>query len=161
MSLATADNICDRILDLIEAQVPETLAANEFRRFRDEEGADFEVWAEKNVPGCLRRFQVLEVGDDELPETSSGIEERVRMRVEIRIAYPQTHRYGANNARSRRRVMNQDWRAVNYAIGLYGRGNFTGSHDCTPLGATKTRESGGKVDYLVVSASYEYLRSIT
>lgn len=160
MSLATADNICDRILDLIEAQVPESLTADRFRRFRDEEGADFEAWAEKNVPGCFRRFHVIEVGDDELPETSSGVEERVRMRVEIRIVYPQTHRYGANNARSRRRVMNQDWKLINAAIGLYGGGNFSGDYDAIPLGATKTRESGGKVDYLVVMADFEYLRSI-
>ncbi len=158
MALATAESIRDRIYTLIEALTPSSLSSDKFRHYRNEDGANFDEWAEKNPAAALRRFQVREVGDDALPETSSGIEERVRVRFAIRIAYPQTHRYGPANGMDRDDVMNQDWKAVNYAVGMYGRGNFSSTHDCTPLGAEKSREAGGKIDYLVVMADFEYVR---
>ena len=161
MSLATAEAIRDRIVSLVSGLTPSTDSRTKFRQYRNEEGADFEEWAEKNAAAAFRRFQVREVGDDQIPETSSGVEERVRIRFEIRISYPQSHRYGAANAMDRDDVINQDWKQLNYAIGLYGRGNFSSTHDCTPLGAVKTRETGQKVDYLFVTADYEYLRSLT
>lgn len=158
---ATAGSIRDRIYALIEAITPDTLSSDEFRRSRNEEGADFEAWAEKTPGAAFRRFQVRRTGDDELPLTSSVTSERVRVRFEIRVAYPQNHRYGRGNAMDRDDVMDEDWLRIDFRIGICGRGNFSGSHDCTPLGATKTRESGGKVDYLVVTAEYEYVRSTT
>lgn len=161
MALATAEAIRDRIKSLLESLTPSTDPRTKFRQYRNEEGADFEEWAEKNVPGAFRRFQIREVGDDELPATSSGIEERVRIRYEIRISYPQSHRYGAANAMDRDDVINQDWKQLNYTIGIYGRANFSSTHDCTPLGAVKTRETGQKVDYLFVVVDFEYLRSLT
>ena len=160
MSLATAEAIRDRIMSLIEAITP-TMAKPAFLRYRNEDGADFDAWAEKNPAAALRRFQVREVGDDELPHTSSVLEERVRTRFALRVAYPQTHRYGAANAMDRDDVMNQDWLKINAAVGIYGGANFTGSHDCIPLGAIKSRESGGKIDFLVVAIDVEYLRSTT
>ena len=161
MALATVEAIRDRIYTLIEALTPTSLSGDTFRRFRNEGGADFVEMSEKNPPGSLRRFQVREVGDDEPPETSAITEERVRVRFQITIAYPQTARYGGENAMDRDDVINQDWLKLNYAIGIYGRANFSSTHDCTPLGATKTREQGQKVDFLVVDASFEYLRSTT
>lgn len=161
MSLATAEAIRDRIYTLIEALTPTSLAADKFRRYRNEDGANFDDWAEKSPAAAFRRFQIREVGDDELPETSSTTEERVRLRLAVRIAYPQTHRYGSANAMDRDDVMNQDWLKINFAIGLYGRANFSSTHDCTPLGAVKTREQGGKVDYLAIVADFEYVRSTT
>lgn len=155
---ATAGSIRDRIYALIEAITPDSLSTK-FLRHRNEGGADFDEWAEKNAAAAFRRFQVRRVGDDELPLTSSVTSERVRVRYEIRIAYPQTHRYGRDNAMDRDDVMDEDWLRIDFRIGICGRGNFSGSHDCTPLGATKTRQSGGKVDYLVVTAEYEYVRA--
>ena len=160
MALATAESIRDRIKSLLEALTPASLASTKFRQFRNEDGADFDEWAEKNPAAALRRFQVREVGDDELPETSSGIEERVRVRYELRMAYPQTHKYGPANGMDRDDVMNQDWKAINYAVGIYGGANFTSTYDAIPLGATKSREQGGKIDYLVVMLDLEYLRSV-
>ena len=106
----------DRISTLLESLTPTTLPRDTFRRFRNEEGADFQEAMEKNP--ALRRFQVREVGDDELPETSSGIEERVRVRYMLVVAYPQTHRYGPANAMDRDDVINQDWKKINGAIGM-------------------------------------------
>jgi hypothetical protein len=156
---ATAESIRDRIYALLEALTPDSLADVRFRRYRNEDDADFPAWAERNAAACLRRFQVREIGDDEPPLVSNVQVEVIETEFEIRIAYPQTHRYGAANAMDRDDVMNQDWKRINFLIGIYGRGNFSSSHDCTPLGAVKTRESGGKVDYLVVTARYQYQRA--
>jgi hypothetical protein len=160
VSLATAESIRDRVYTLIEALTPTSLSSDKFRRYRNEGGADFDAAMEKNPSAAFRRFQVRETGDDEIPETSSGTEERVRIRYTLRMAYPQTHRYGGANAMDRDDVINQDWKAINYTVGMYGRGNFSGTNDCTPLGAMKTRESGQGVDYLVVTLEFEYLRGI-
>jgi hypothetical protein len=161
VALATAESIRDRIYTLIEALTPVSLTADKFVRYRNEGAAEFDEWAEAKPNAALRRFQVREVGDDEPPETSSATEERVRVRFEVRIAYPQTSRYGAANGMDRDDVMNEDWKRINFAVGIYGRGNFSGANDCTPLGAVKSREAGGKVDYLVVDCEMEYVRSCT
>ena len=160
MALATAEAIRDQIYTLLEALTP-TTDATKFRRYRNEGGADFVAWAEKNPAGAFRRFQVREVGDDIGPDVSDTTQERIRARFEIRIAYPQTHRYGAANAMDRDDVMNQDWKSINYKIGIYGRGNFSSGNDCTPLGCTKTRDIGSGVDFLVIEFSCEYMRSTT
>lgn len=161
MALATVEAIRDRIYTAAEALAPASLSDVKFRRYRNEGGADFQDWAERNATACLRRVQVREVGDDELPDVSNTTEEAVEVQFDVMIAYPQTHRYGPNNAMDRDDVMNQDWLKLNYAIGIYGRGTFSGSSDCTPLGAVKTREQGAKVDYLVIRARYRYQRSTT
>lgn len=161
MATATQEAIRDRVYTLIEALSPSLLGSTKFRRYRNEGDADFDAFAEQNPSAALRRFQVREVGDDELPTVSNVTTERVRLKLEIRIAYPQTQRYGSAAGMDRDDVMNADWLKINYAVGLYGRGNFSSTNDCTPLGATKTREQGSNVDYLVVAAEYEYLRSTT
>jgi hypothetical protein len=159
MALATQEAIRDRNYTLIEALTPASLSADKFRRYRNEGDANFTDWAEKNIPACFRRFQVRQILTDELPTTSSMTEERVTLTLQITIAYPQNHRYGAANGMDRDDVMNADWLKVNAAIGIYGAGNFSGSNDCTPLGATMEMERGGKVDYMVVTARFEYVRA--
>lgn len=167
MALATAESIRDRIYALIEAITPTSLTSDKFRRYRNEDGADFQAWAEGHATAALRRFQVREVGDDEPPLVTHLTRETVRVRYAITLAYPQTHRYGAANAMDRDDVMNQDWKQIKYAItgtGGVARANFTsavdGEYDCTPLASsTKTREQGGKVDYLVISVEFEYIRA--
>lgn len=161
MPLATASAIRDRIYSLIESLAPTSLASDSFRRYRNEGAASFPEWAETKPTAALRRYQVREVGEDEPPLTSNVTEERIRVRFDVLIAYPQTHRYGAANGMDRDDVMNEDWLKLNYAIGIYGRGNFTGAYDCTPLGAVKSRESGTAIDYLVVRVEFEYLRATT
>lgn len=159
MSLATASAIRDRIYTLLESLAPTSLAGDKFRRYRNELDANFDEWAEKNPAAALRRFQVREVGADELPQTSSGLEERVRTRFQLRMAYPQTNRYGKECGMDRDDVMNDDWKQINLNVGIYGGATFTGTANCIPLGATKTREQGGKVDYLVIDIDVEYLRA--
>ena len=160
MSLATVAAIRDQILTVMEGLTARSLTGDKFRRYRNEGAGDFVDWAEKNPAGSFRRVQVRNVGDDFTPETTSGIEERVRVTFEIRVAYPQSHRYGAANAMDRDDVIEQDWGSINYAVCLYGRANFTGAYDCTPLPAEKSIDRASGVDFLVVRATYEYLRLI-
>jgi hypothetical protein len=158
---ATAESIRDRIYAVIEALTPTSLTADKFRRYRNEDGADFESWAEGKVTAAFRRFQVRETGDDIGPLISNTLSETVDLELSIRIAYPQTHRYGAANGMDRDDVINQDWLKINAAVGIYGRSNFTGSYDCTPIGAAKAPDRGTKVDYLVVTARFQYQRAVT
>jgi hypothetical protein len=160
MATATLEAIRDRVYTLIESLTPTTLSSDKFRRYRNEGGANFPDWAEANPAGAFRRFQVREVGDDELPDVSDTTTERVTATLEITVAYPQTHRTGPANAMDRDDVINQDWKSLNATVGIYGRGNFSSSHDCTPLGCVKSVERAGKVDLLVVRMRVEYLRLI-
>jgi hypothetical protein len=156
---ATAESIRDRVIALVEGITPTSLAGDKFRRYRNEGAADFDEAMENKPAAAFRRFQVRQVGDEENPDVSNAQFEAVVVSYEFRMAYPQNHRYGAANGMDRDDVINQDWLQFNRAIGIYGRGNFTGSHDCTPLGAVKTRESGNAVDYLVVTARFRYQRT--
>lgn len=161
MALSTAAAIRDRIYALLEAITPASLARDTFRRYRNEDGADFSSWAEKNPAGALRRFQVRQVGDDGEPDVTNTTEEAVEIEFEIRIAYPQTARYGAANGMDRDDVRKEDWKAIKHLIGLDGRGNFSGTNDCTPLGATESRDAGGAVDFSVIRCRIRYQRSTT
>lgn len=161
MSVATLEAIRDRVYTLIESQTPTTLSADKFRRYRNEGGADFPAWVEVNAPGALRRFQVREVGDDELPDVSDTTTERVQATLEILVAYPQNARTGRDNAMDRDDAMNKDWAAINLVCGIYGKSNFSSSNDCVPMGCTKSVERVGKVDLLVVRMRLQYVRSVT
>lgn len=160
MALATVEAIRDRILTVLESLTPTSLSSDKFRRYRNEGAGDFTDWAEKSLSAAFRRIQIRNLGDDTTPETTSGIEERVRVTFEFRVAYPQNHRYGGANALDRDDVIEQDWRSINYAVCLYGRANFSSTHDCTPLPAEKSIDRASGVDFLVVRATYEYLRLI-
>lgn len=167
MALATAEAIRDRIYTLIEALTPASLSADKFRRYRNELGADFETDTESNPAAAFRRFQVREADDEQPPLISSLTQETVRTRFEIRIAYPQTHRYGAANAMDRDDIAKQDWKQIKYAItgtGGNARTNFTtstdGSYDCTPLAeSSRVREEGEAVDFSFIVVEFEYTRA--
>lgn len=165
MALATAAAIRDQIYTLIEALTPTTLAHDKFRRYRNEGSADFTGWAEKNPSGALRRFQVRQVGDDGEPITSNTTEERVTVQYEVRIAYPQTARYGSANGMDRDDVRKEDWKLIKRAIGREARANFTsatdGQYDSTPLGASESRDSSGSIDFSVIRVEFEYVRATT
>lgn len=161
MSLATAAAIRDRIHTLVEALTPSSHSGVKFSRLRNEASGDIVEWAEKNPAACLRRFQARQILDDETPLVSDTTTERVIMRVELRVCYPQTGRFGSDNALDRDDAIQLDRKSINASVGLYGRGNFSSTHDCTPLPGTSTMERGQGVDYLVFQLQYEFLRAVT
>jgi hypothetical protein len=168
VSLATIESIRDRILTVIEGLTPASLSADKFRRYRAELSGNFEEWVEKNPSACLRRVSAYETGSDEGPVVSCLTHETVNAQIEIRIAYPQTHRYGADNTRDRLDVIKQDWKKIKYAIsgdGGDGKANFTTatdeSYDCCPLPASMEIERSAVADYMVIRWRCEYTRSTT
>ena len=158
MALSTAANIRDRAIYLIESSTPATLAGDRFRVFRDEVAANFEEWVAVNPASALRRVQVDESMDTEPPAVSNTDTDMRHVTLTVRVAYPHTSRYGANQARDRKRVIDEDWNQINYALGIYGAANFYAHHDCTPLGATPERNTGDSSDILIVSARFSFYR---
>lgn len=158
MATATPETIRNRIAALLEALTPTSLSGDKFRQSRDEAGADFVAWAEKNPGGCFRRFQVRASRLALMPQVSNVDLAQLEEEFAIRVAYPQTHRFGGAAGRDRDDVIAEDLRKLNYTIGIYGRANFSSTHDCTPLGMPDDAEIeyGTGVDFLVVRARFLY-----
>lgn len=157
---STAAAIRDRVRTLIEALLPTQLSADKLRSSRNEAGADFQDWAEKNPTSALRRFQARDDGEEDPPEVSNTDIDLRHFSIVVLVAYPQNARYGADQAMDRDDAMDTDWGLINRAIGIYGRANFSGSYDCTPLGAVKTRIRGAGVDFLEIRARFSYYRQV-
>lgn len=160
MALATAEAIRDRVLAIIEALAPSP-ARPPFLRYRNEGNAKFPDWAQKNPGAALRRLQARDDGRDQDPDVSSLIEEDQQLLIIIEIAYPQTSRLGHEAALDRDDVMRDDYKLINFAIGLAGRANFSGGNDCTPLGCSKRVDEGIGIDMMVIEARFRYWRSTT
>lgn len=156
----TAAAIRDRITQLIAAQAPTTDQRSPFRAFRNEGTADFASWAEANAAGCLRRFQVRDDGTEEPPEVSNADTDMRHITYVVRIAYPQTGRFGKDQALDRDDVIDEDWGKIERILGIYARANYGDDADCTPLGATRETEIGQSVDFLVVRARFSYYRAV-
>lgn len=157
---STAAAIRDRITALISAILPTADERTPFRAHRNEGRADFTAWAEANAAGAHRRFQVRDDGLEEPPEVTNTDVDMRHVTFVVRIAYPQTGRWGKDGALDRDDVIAQDWRKINRSIGIYGRANFTGSYDCTPLGADREMELGDAVDFLIVRARFSFYYSV-
>ena len=160
---STAADIVDRVEVLIEALDRTSLIGDRFRSSRNEDDADFQSWAEQSDTAALRRFQALDIGEEDSPEVSNTTTDLRHFVVMILVAYPHTARYGADQATSRRKVIDQDWGRINGAggIGIYGRANFSGDHDCTPLGAERSTIRGTTCDFLEIRARFSYYRNVT
>jgi hypothetical protein len=161
VSLATVAAIRDRVHALVETIAPTSHSGVKFLRVRNERDGNIEDWATKNPTACLRRFQARQVQTDEPPVTTSVVEERVMLNLELRVCYAQDGRFGKDNALDRDDVINQDWLKINAALGAYGRANFSSTNDCTPMPASMDMERVDGIDFMVVRLRYEYLRSVT
>ncbi len=160
MPTATIETIRDRIIALITAIQPTSLTGDRIRVSRDEDMADFRVASESKPPGCLRRCQWGDDGGADIPESTNVDTALQVVTFVVQVAYPNTHRYGAAAGRDRKDVIDEDWRRINYACGIYGRANFSGTNDCTPLGAVKEVEKGEKVTYLVATIRMQYVLDV-
>ena len=147
----TAEAIRDRILTVIEALTPSICSADKFHRYRNEDGADFQEWCEANPQSSLRRVQVRDTGNDAPPAVSNTDIERRNVEFRILVAYPQTARTGKHQALDRDDAMSSDQHAIEKAVGLQGRANFSGSYpDATWLSGTTDRIVGDGVDLLEI-----------
>lgn len=159
MATATPETIRNRVAALIEALTPTSDSGTRFRQSRDEAAADFPTWAESAPTACLRRFQVRNPGSRGIPEVSNHDNSRHELELTIRVAYPNTHRFGGG--RDRDDVIDEDERRINYAIGIYGRANFSSTNDCTPLGCVREEDDRReKVTFLVLTFRCSYVLDV-
>ena len=151
------------MLTVIDALTPTSLAANRFRRHRNEGRGDLIPHCETHPTGSLRRFQVRDDGSDSPPATSSGVEEEHEITLVVTVAYPLDYRYGGDLALDRDDVMREDERKILYAVGMHGRANFTPSAypDATWLGHDVSREIGEACAYLVISIRMAIILSLS
>lgn len=147
MATSTPELLRNRIATLITALAPTSDPGVRFLQSRDESAANFPAWCEANPAACLRRFQVRSGGARGQPDVSNVDVARHEASFVIRIAYPNTHRYGGG--RDRDDVMDEDFRKIDVSIGLFGRANFSSTNDCTPLGLERLDdERDEKVSFL-------------
>lgn len=163
MAVSTPGAIRDRVIALVTALTPTDLAGDRFRVSRDTDDAAFRASCLAAPQACLRRFQVRQQGKRGTPVVSNVDVARHPLALTIIVAYPNTHRYGAAAGRDRDDVIDEDIRRLDYVCGIYGRANFSTTHDCTPLGLDDDPEveTDGAVSFLVVVARYEYVMTVT
>jgi hypothetical protein len=154
--LVTIETIRDRIITLITAITPSVASGTRFRHSQDEGDGDFQELCEAQPAGAFRRFQVRNDGTTELPLYSDVLYTLEPARFVVTVAYPHDKRAGRQGARDRDDAIDSDWRKINYAIGIYGRANFSVGNDCTPTGAVKSIERGESCDFLVVTMDCTY-----
>ena len=157
----TAESIRDRIIAVIEALTPNHLQDIPYRAWRNEGQANFRAGANAGPAAAFRWFQVRDVGTDGPPEVSNTDVEYRTVIFEILVAYPQTHRYGEDNALDRDDIMSEDQHQIEQAVGLSGYGNFTGSnpHATWREGETE-REVGAGCDFLVIRQTMSFYRAM-
>jgi len=159
----TAESIRDRIIDAVTALTPNSLTRDRFRAYRNENGADFMKYADDNSSGAFRRFQVRDNGEDDVVAVSNTDYDMRFVTFQTIVAYPQTTRTGPDQALDRDDAMDTDFHQIDYAIGIYGRANFSPITvatypDATPLGAKKDVVHGVACDFLVITTSFSYRR---
>lgn len=158
---STAAAIRDRIKVLIESITPTSDTGVRFRSSRNEGAANFQEEAEKNPAGALRRFQARDDGTEDPPEVSNTDTDMRHINIVVQVAYPHTGRHGADQALDRDDVIDQDWGKLLGKLGIYGRASYSGTHDCTPLGATREIVRGNGVDFLEIRARFSFYRTVT
>ena len=123
----TPKAIRDRIYTVIEALASLRSADDKFERYRNEGGADFRAWAESNPDACRRRFQVRRDGGIPSALVSNSDIDELFVTFIVSMAYPQTSRDGDAAAMDRDDTMDADLNAIEFAIGMCGRSNFSSS----------------------------------
>ena len=162
MATTTPAAIRDRALTVVEALTPDSLIADKFRRYRNEGDGDFRAWSEANPTACLRRFQIRTTGATETPPVSNFDHEEHQVTLVATVAYPQTARFGADQALDRDDVMDADAFMIDKALGMQGGANFTpatSADACWISGSPAEIERGEGVDFVVLTFVFIYQRT--
>jgi hypothetical protein len=162
MATTTAEAIRGRIIAVVKALTPTSDSLLPFVPFDNELAGNFRKWADGNATAAHRRFQVRDIGKDQPPAISNTDVEARLVEFEITIAYPQTHRWGGENALDRDDVMSQDQHQIEHAIGAAGRANFTPDTypDAYWREGETTRVIGRACDFLVIRQTMGFFRSM-
>ncbi len=164
MSTTTIAAIRDRISTVIAALVPTSLVTDRFKPYRNEGAGDFVAWVTANPATALRRFQVRCLTPATEPTVSNLDVESVTAIFGVLVTYPQSARYGAQNALDRDDVMDQDLKQIERNVGLGGADNFLGAYpNASFVGRTVNivRENTVGVDAIELAMTFEFYRSTT
>jgi len=165
MATATAAAIRDRAIAVIKSLDPTVVSGDRFIPHRNEWGANFRDWALKNPASCVRRYQVRTTGADRPIEVTDEQLETHYLELEVVVAYPQTHRWGADAALDRDDVMEADRFLIDDVIGVRGSANFSYPYpDATwrgQLDVDVAYERADGVDFLVIKQLMSYLRDVS
>lgn len=159
----TADLIRDRMVACIEAIVPVRLAGDRFHVHRDETPLD--EWGKANAVAALRRFEVLPTGEEDTPGvTNCDIEERHQQFL-IRVLYPTNSRTGPLAARDRDTAISRDIDAIERAVGMIARANFSAPYPdavCTRWVTRRVRAPKGEpCDVLEIETTMRFQRQLS
>lgn len=114
----TTAAIRDVMRRTVRSLVPSVLA-NVRYTLHDERG-DFETWAEANPTAAFRRVAIRSTGSIEPPVVSNTDQEWISTGIDVVIAYPRDHRYGAQLRLDLDDVIEADLRQIEHAIGTNG-----------------------------------------
>lgn len=134
----------------------------QFIEFLNEGAADFVAWCEANPTACLRRYQVRDTGKLQRPQVTNGDAEERLVTYEIKIAYPQTERFGAAGALDRDDAIRDDQLQLEAAIGMAAGGNFIAPFpDATwRSSSTAIKRGAAGVDFLVITQTMSYVQQL-
>lgn len=159
MAATTATEIREVMASLMAAITPASLAADRFRRHREE--MEFTQWVDANPMASLRRFTISHDGNRRGPIISGADIEHRFASFEIFVAYPNRHaRYGGQNRIDQEDLMLQDSEKIEDAIGVRGFANFT---DSSIIGSewTVSRSESDTARYIRITTMHSYYRSLS
>lgn len=157
----TPEALRDQMIAVIKAILPRAESGQPFKPFTNELGANFQEWAEGHADACFRHFQVRATGETDVPTISNTDIEEQTATFLVRVAYPQSNRWGGSNALDRDDVMDRDAQQINRAIGMAGGANFVGMDACWIRGGVEPRVEGAGVDFLELRLTYIFMRDNT
>ena len=163
----TIDAVCRKMIDVVEALTPSTLADYPFVHWKGHE-RPLRAQALGGAPEMVRRFAIVPLGDVSGPATTNGDQEWVEETVEVRVAYPRkaASRWGPEPELALVAAIAADRTQLEGAIGPTGYQELDLSlgGDAVVLGGPdqpqRTREDEEHVVFSVMRMRVGYSRSI-
>ena len=161
MAATTSAAIRDVLIAAVKALTPATLGHVPFKAHdqRSIVGTEFQVWCDKNPTGAFRRFSITDDGNEQPVGASNTDVDRVTLEMEVTIAYPRDHRYGAQQKLDAFDVMKSDLNQLSYAVGYRAFATLDAAN-ATVLEPERTRRvEGDACFFTVITVPFEFWRA--
>lgn len=163
MAVTTTAAIRDVMVSTVKGLTPSTL--QNVRYVPHSERVELRTFAEENPHSSFRRYSIKSIGLIEPPVVSNLDREWVETEIELEIAYPRDHRYGAQLKLDLDDVVELDLRQIEHAIGSNGYAtlDLTTGGDAAVTTVETMRDDGGglaPVVYGVIRLRAGYWRAM-